>query len=164
MKNKCGYNKKDLQLIRNFVKDIDKDILIRIAPNKEFCCCLPLGKIYLGQKKMRGFEIYWYEWYQRQPFYSKEEINVRIISLLHEIGHFATFDMQEWLDRNAEVEKLTERYYNDEISYEELNYAYWNLPNEYKATEWAVNYYKSNKEKCDRLAEMVNFKYVIVKE
>lgn len=160
MKNKCGYNKKDLQLIREFVKDIDKNILIRIAPNKEFCCCLPLGKLYLGQKKMCDFEIYWYDWYQKQPFYSKENINLRIITLLHEVGHFITFDIQEWLDRNAEVPILTEKYYNNEISFEELNYAYWNLTNEYKATEWAVNYYKSNKEKCDRLAEMVNFKCI----
>ena len=164
MKNKCGYNKKDLQLIRNFIKEIDKDIVIRIAPNQEFYCQLPLGKIYLGKKKIDDIQFYWYNWYQEQEFFSKEEINLRMITLLHEIGHFVTFDLNEWLDRNKKVPQLTEKYCKGELTLKELNFAYWNLPNEYKATEWAVDYYKRNKEKCDRLAKMINFKYVFTSE
>lgn len=162
MRNKCGYTKKDLELIRNFTKEINEEIVIKISPQGNgFYCKLPNYKIYLGNKRPSQEELLWEQWYKEQDFFIGNDINRKIISLLHEIGHFQTFNIDEWLDRNKKVPCLTNRYYNGEMTFKELNYFYWNLINEYKATKWAIEYYKSNREKCERLAEMLNYKNYI---
>ena len=163
MKNKCGYNKKQLQLIREFIKDINNEIVLRISPAKEFCCNIPEYKLYLGTKKMGYQSVLWENWYRQQKFYCGK-VNNRLIALLHEIGHFETFDTTEWVLRNAKVDDLTYQFYDNKMSFEDLNFAYWNLENEYKATEWAINYYKNNKEKCDLLAQQIGFNIIIRKE
>lgn len=158
MKNKCGYSKKDLQYIRNFVKEINNEIIVKIASNENFYCKLPIYKLYLGNKKMPSYQKeVWEEWYKKQSFYCGE-VNYRIVSLLHEIGHFETFDVNEWISRNNEVNHLEYQFWCGEINGKELNFAYWDLPNEYKATEWAIKYYQENKEKCDKLAKVINYK------
>lgn len=163
MKNKCGYTKKQLQLIRNFIKDINEEIVLRISPRGDFCCELPQYKLFLGNKKLATENILWEKWYRQQDFYCGIVSN-RMIALLHEIGHFETFDINEWLSRNEETERLIKQYYKNKINFKELNYKYWEIPNEYKATAWAINYYQKNKEKCDLLAQQIGYKYIDIKE
>jgi len=160
MKNKCGYNKKQLQLIRYFIKEINEEIVLRISPAGEFSCNLPAYRLYLGNKKLKYQSALWEKWYRKQEFYCGD-VNNRMIALLHEIGHFETFNVDEWLLRNDQVEVLLNQFYDKKISFEDLNYAYWDLTNEYKATQWAIEYYKKNKEKCDLLAQQIGYNYLI---
>jgi hypothetical protein len=158
MKNICGYTKQDLQYIRNFIKEINDEIVVRISPAGSFECFLTTFKLRLGKKKAPiEQDILWQEWYEQQDFYMGE-VNKRMISLLHEVGHFETFDVNEWLFRNEQQDILINKYLNGEMTLKEINFAYWDLVNEYKATKWAVEYYMKNKNKCDALAKILNFK------
>lgn len=158
MKNKCGYSKKDLQLIRSFIKEIDKNIKVRISPAGNFECQLTIGKLNIGNKKMdKKQRVLWQEWYEQQEFYVGK-VNKRMISLLHEIGHFQTFNFEEYALRNSQEYILIEEYCKGTLSEKELNFAYWNMTNEYKATKWAIEYYRNNRNRCEELAAILNFK------
>lgn len=156
-KNKCGYSKQDLQIIRNFVKEINNEIVVKISPGKTWECQIPTYRLRLGKKKLDIEDFYWYNWFSQQDFFTDILINKNVFSLLHEIGHFETFDVNEWLDRNNKVPQLANEYYKGTLTYEELNYKYWELTNEYKATKWAIEFYKNNQEKCNELAKSVKF-------
>ena len=149
--------------IRDFIKDINEEIVLRISPSKEFCCNVPACRLYLGTKKLEYQSLLWEDWYRQQEFYCGV-VNNRLIALLHEIGHFETFDVAEWFLRNAEVDDLTYQFCDNKITFENLNFAYWNLENEYKATKWAIEYYKNNREKCDLLAQRIGFKRIVRKK
>lgn len=154
MKNWCGYNKKELKLIRDFIHEVNNEIVVRIATDKSWKCILPLYKLYLGAKKQdKWVEEMRLNWCKEQDFYC--QANMNIISLLHEIGHFQTFNLEEWQDRNKQVNELQNLYCEDKIDMIELNYKYFDLPNEYKATKWAFEYYKANKSKCENLAKLI---------
>ena len=154
MKNWCGYNKKELKLIRDFIHEVNNEIIVRIATDKNWSCKLPLYKLFLGAKKQEQWvEEIRLNWCKEQEFYC--EANMNIISLLHEIGHFQTFNIEEWQDRNKRVNELQNLYCENKIDMLELNCKYFNLPNEYKATKWAFEYYKANKSKCENLAKLI---------
>jgi hypothetical protein len=154
MKNWCGYNKKELKLIRDFIHEVNNEIIVRISTDKSWKCVLPLYKLFLGAKKQEQWvEEIRLNWCKEQEFYC--EANMNIISLLHEIGHFQTFNLEEWQDRNKQVNELQNLYCEDKIDMLELNCKYFDLPNEYKATKWAFEYYKANKSKCENLAKLI---------
>ena len=154
MKNWCGYNKKELKLIRDFIHEVNNEIVVRISTDKSWKCVLPLYKLFLGAKKQEQWvEEIRLNWCKEQEFYCKANMN--IISLLHEIGHFQTFNIEEWQDRNKQVNELQNLYCENKIDMLELNCKYFNLPNEYKATKWAFEYYKANKSKCENLAKLI---------
>jgi hypothetical protein len=154
MKNWCGYNKKELKLIRDFIHEVNNEIIVRISTDKSWKCVLPLYKLFLGAKKQEQWvEEIRLNWCKEQDFYC--EANMNIISLLHEIGHFQTFNLEEWQDRNKQVNELQNLYCEDKIDMLELNCKYFDLPNEYKATKWAFEYYKANKSKCENLAKLI---------
>lgn len=81
--------------------------------------------------------------------------NKRIISILHEVGHFQTFNEAEFEERNTKEELLNGMYEMGLIDFEELNFAYWNLTNEINATKWAIEYYNKNKKYCDNLIKLL---------
>lgn len=76
-----------------------------------------------------------------------EEINVFLISLLHECGHIMTYTSELDKERDFLYFSLQMRYKKEEEK--KYNMAYFNIPFEYKATEWGVNFYRNNKELCD---------------
>lgn len=148
------FTKKDLWLIQDFIGAINSDITIEISENKRFECDIPNKVIYLGVKNTNRDELKLYnKWLQQQPFYTK--VNKRIISILHEVGHFQTFNEIEFKERNEQEEWLNFLYENDIIDFEELNFAYWNLENEIKATKWAIKFYNDNKKYCDNLIKLL---------
>lgn len=148
------FTKKDLWLIQDFIGAINSDITIAISENKRFECDIPNKIIYLGVKNTNKDELKLYNrWLEQQPFYTK--VNKRIISILHEVGHFQTFNKAEFEERNTKEELLINMYENDLIDFEKLNFAYWNLTNELKATKWAIEFYNSNKKYCDNLIKIL---------
>ena len=155
MRNICGWTKQDLKTIREFVKSINNEITLRISPVGEWHCRLMEYKLFLGNKKKPIQEdIIWNKWYREQEFYIGE-VNTRVISLLHEIGHYQTFNVEEWELRNKQVNEYIDQYYDYKIELEELNFKYWNTTNEYKATQWAIEYYKTHKAQCEKLAKQL---------
>ena len=156
MKNWCGYDKQELKIIRDFIHSINSEIQVRISTGKDWCCRPEWYRLYLGAKKQEQWvEDIRQKWCEEQEFYNKE-LNGNLLSLLHEIGHFQTINVDEWLERHKLARKYQNMYCEDKIkTMEELNYLYFNIPSEYKATKWAFEYYKANKEKCDNLAKIL---------
>lgn len=148
------FTKKDRLLIEDFIHSINSNLDIKISENKRFECDIPNKTIYLGIKNINKEELKLYnKWFTQQPFYTK--VNKRIISILHEVGHFQTFNAIEFQERNEQEEWLDFLYENDMINFEELNFAYWNLTNELKATMWAIKFYNNNKKYCDNLIKLL---------
>lgn len=76
-----------------------------------------------------------------------------IIGVLHEIGHILTYDKQIYEEGTMMYLMLQMNY--DERHLDEYSLMYFNIPNEYRATEWAVNYYLAFQEECDEFADMI---------
>lgn len=81
------------------------------------------------------------------------KMNPFLIGVLHEIGHFMTYD--EELDKDRSI-----LYYMIQINYtvaqlKEYSYMYFSIPAEFEATKWAVNYYLSHKEYCDNFIKEI---------
>ena len=74
-----------------------------------------------------------------------------IISILHEVGHYKANDEIEGAIFDfclAEKNRISaEMQTADEIRSKELEFEYFNLPDEIMATQWAVNYIKNNTER-----------------
>lgn len=68
-----------------------------------------------------------------------------IISLFHEIGHHFTNDL--WTDKEQEDFEIKKAVLNPNNENDLLTY-YW-VEDEYKATEWAVNYIQSHAEEIE---------------
>jgi len=88
--------------------------------------------------------------------YKEYELDPTVIGILHEVGHIMTYD--EDLDKAREIAVLRMRlnFNNFELSLEEYNFNYFKLPAELNATNWAIDFYRNNREKCDRLGVMLN--------
>ena len=54
MKNWCGYSKQDLKIIRDFVHEINNEIIVKIGTSKNWYCVLPWYKLYLGAKNKKN--------------------------------------------------------------------------------------------------------------
>ena len=86
------------------------------------------------------------------------ENDIFLISLLHEVGHYKTDD---GVNDNVydfcleEKDRLSNELNDieDEEEIRKLHYQYFNLPDEWGATFWAVKYMKEHPKKCKRIAE-----------
>jgi hypothetical protein len=83
------------------------------------------------------------------------EVDIFLLSLLHEIGHSETWDefednFEEYSLKRKQISfdlhllYYTNREQNIEEKIKELHFKYFDLPEERAATEWAVEYIKSN--------------------
>ena len=148
------FTKKDRMLIEDFIHSINNNVKIKISENKRFECDIPNNIIYLGVKNIDKQEQKMFnKWLKLQPEYI--QINKKLISILHEVGHFQTFNQILWEERNEQEEVLTRLYDLNLLTYEELNFAYWDMPNERKATMWAIDFYKNNKKYCNNLIKLL---------
>ena len=74
-----------------------------------------------------------------------------LIGVLHEIGHIMTYD--EEINSEGDMLYYLLRMNYDDMKYEDYSIMYFNIPSEYRATEWAVNYYLSHRDKCDKFCD-----------
>lgn len=80
------------------------------------------------------------------------DIDIYIVSLMHEVGHIFTreqFDDEAWqadCDAKNRIDAGMALLKNDEESVEALYNEYFNLPDEKAATLWGLNYIRNNFE------------------
>ena len=77
------------------------------------------------------------------------EISLPLWSILHELGHHFTaddIDLDDKLDLFEQREQLFAM--QEHLTDEEMNNAYFNLADEWEATEWAVEYVRKHPIKC----------------
>ena len=139
-------NKKEL--VRQFVNMIDESI--DLVYGDDFYVDIPEEEItYTFKSYPETDELF--SRFVKETFH--EEINVFLISLLHEVGHIMTYSEEMHQERAFLYYALQLDYNPDEE--EEFNMAYFNIPSEYAATEWGVNFYRNNREMCDNfIAEL----------
>ena len=151
------FSKKDIKAIQNFVNSINENLKIKNSEYKRFECDIPNNTIYLGIKNNNKKDnSLFLKWFKQQPEFI--DINKKLLSLLHEIGHFQTFNQEEFDKRNELENIYTFMYEQDIISYEQLNFSYWNLENERKATMWGVEFYKNHTTECENLIKFLNLR------
>lgn len=149
---KKRFSKQEIKIIKDFIHSIDSTLKVKISRELRFECNIERKIIYLGAKKPNHKEnLLFQEWYKKQPEYTP--INKTLMSILHEIGHFKTFNKQEFALRNEQEQMLTfmyEHYYIDE---KQINFSYWSIDNERKATMWGVQFFKDNTPICNKLTK-----------
>lgn len=151
---KKRFSRKERKIIQSFVDLIDNDITIK--QGKRFETDVENKIIYLGYKNYTYQDEFFENWYQKQEFYIP--IYDKLITILHEIGH-TQCDTIELEEQRALLDGAYHFIYEQgQITLEELNNAYFEIPAETNATKWGVNFYKSNIELCEKLAEMVGLK------
>lgn len=152
MKRKYKFSKFDMQMIQNFVYDINEDI--QVKKSKQWLCDQDEQVVYVGTKAPSRTNEYFMEW-----FYNKYniKIDITLISLLHEIGHIMSGFSSERLEERAKLNNLYVFLQSQGIiNVKQMNFNYYEIPEEKSATEWGLNYYINNKEKCEKLAEMLD--------
>ena len=152
MSKKYRFTKKDIIAIQNFVDNIIEDI--QVVKGFAYQCDLEEEMIFLGRKRINKYDNYFMEWLREQPEYTFE-VNTIVISILHEIGHFMTYN--EEISKQGTLLKGIYGFLQEEniIKKKEHNFRYFEIENEKLATMWGLDYYKNNRKQCDKLAEML---------
>lgn len=131
--------------IRQFVKSIDKNIHVGFT-NGGSCVYIAINTIYYD---LDSDEILLAKLMQEQ---FNTQIPEPLLIILHEVGHIMTHSEDLQRER-AILLSLMQGVYN--FGPTQGNKIYMNIEAERVATEWAINYYNSNKEKCDKLLEVI---------
>lgn len=82
-----------------------------------------------------------------------DDYSILTIGLLHEIGHYFTLDtfLLNWEQRyNLETKPLHRIFQS-----KRLQDKYYNLPEEFAATEWAIEYIKEHPRRCKLLDKVL---------
>lgn len=146
------FNYEDMEelktFVENFVKEINQDIKVEFET--QFVSSITEKTIYIGLLPLiQGYksnedlqEIYKQKGFEYNDFH--------IFALLHEIGHiesvkdFNDFELfMQMLVYRTDVEELNKNSKNDREFLEK----YIELPVEKMANEWALDFYKTNKQK-----------------
>lgn len=148
---KKRFSRKERQIIQGFANLIDDEIIIK--QGKRYETDVPNKVIYLGYKNYTELDEFFENWFQKQEFYTP--IYDKLITILHEIGHIKC-DTTETEEERAILDGAFHFIYEQgQISLEELNHAYFEIPAETNATKWGVDFYKNNTDLCEKFAELV---------
>lgn len=84
--------------------------------------------------------------------YGEYDMDADVLGILHEIGHIFTYDESLARARKIKVLRLRLDFDAAVADLKAYNFAYFRIPAEINATDWAVDYYNMNREKCEKLA------------
>lgn len=146
------------------MKALNKAVSASLAPfgiSKAFLSAD--GYSYLWEKEEITFTIFesgveddWFNEFISERFGYEVQHNF-IISLLHEVGHHYTYndvDGSILAFCSDEKERIVKEMQDaDEVRSKELEWQYFNLPDEIVATAWAVKYAKENPEVIEEMWE-----------
>lgn len=141
---------KDLYLIENVLNDFLKEFEVTAEVGKDFCYLWEENKIRVALAVPDFQTIKFMEdFHNRAP---EIKLDCFLACFFHELGHCETVDLltdEEELEcfrkrgiLNEEAAKTT-----DEVKLAVICEEYHKLPDEYLATEWAINYIRNNVDK-----------------
>lgn len=127
------------QYLTDFVKSIDEELSVTFDENDGYCYITLENRINinLSQTDDCGFLRHLKE-FHNCPYANK--IHFTLWSVLHEIGHYETENEVEEYDEDYETRiwlMLTDKKYRHNTT---IQNRYFNLPAEFMATEWAVEW------------------------
>lgn len=152
MQRQFKFTKNEFKILKEFVKTIDKNIIIK--RNNCFECDIENKLVFIGNKKYDYDTKIFMDWLCKQKEYTP--INYILISILHEIGHIKTYTKELEAERTELYGIYSFLHENGIMSTDELNEKYFEIPDEKEATMWGIKYYVNNKEKCDKLVKELN--------
>ena len=138
-------------ITREFVRSIDPEITTIFTRN-EFCAWSEEKVInvtfHLGNPFEHVYDTFIYKTFD-------VAIHPFLTGVLHEIGHIMTFDEQ--LDRERSIlYKLLDIDFDINRA-DDFATMYFNIPSEFEATKWGVEYYLSHKEHCDNFLKEIGY-------
>lgn len=86
--------------------------------------------------------------------YGEYNMDADVLGILHEIGHIFTYDENLAKAREVKVLRLRLDYDAAVADLRAYNFAYFRIPAELNATNWAVEYYHNHRQECDSLAKI----------
>lgn len=138
-----------LKVIESFIKDIDSNI--EVETDDRFCVDIEEEVVYITDLLSPEEDEIWSEFLKRE---FKIDYDPYVMSILHEVGHIMTYTEDLHKEREMIYFLLQMKYTDD--NFEDFNNEYFKIPMEYEATAWAVDFYRENKELCDKFATKIN--------
>ena len=144
-----GMDKPFADEIRSFVHSINPDIKVRISYDEFYAeCSNNLINVCLGRDETE--DAIFDDFVQRRFGIS---INPFLMGILHEVAHIMTFDEQ--IDHERSILYYMLQLNFKEERWKEYSDMYFQIPCEFMATEWAVNYYLTHKEYCENFLKEI---------
>ena len=137
--------------LRKFIREIDEDF--KLSFGDAFEVDIPEEEIFATFNKDEEIDKIFLKFLKKE---FNIEIDMFLISLLHEVGHIMTYDDDMNDDRSVVYGLLKVQFDEGKANIEEYNDMYFHIPAEFEATAWGVQYYLENKEKCDKLVRILN--------
>lgn len=141
---------KDLYLIENVLNDFLKEFEVTAEVAKEFCYLWEQNKI-LVTLAVPDFQTknFMEDFHSRAP---EIKLDCFLACFFHELGHCETVDLltdEEELEcyRKRKILNEEAKRTTDEVKLAVICEEYHKLPDEYLATEWAINYIRNNVDK-----------------
>lgn len=137
------------QLVKDFVHSIDPEIKVHMSGDEFYCIIsekiinVPFVSDPEGDRLFHDFVL--------DKF--GKSINPYIMGILHECGHLMSYDKEIDEERSIIYYMLQLDFQKEK--YEEFTYMYFSIPAEFEATKWAVNYYLSHKDICERFLSKI---------
>ena len=143
---------KDIQIIQDFIMDIDEDV--KVCRSSSFSVDCDEEIIFLGNKRYDRVSKIFMNWVNKK--FNTNIHNWIAISILHEMGHIMT-NTEEMREQRAKLDSIYTFLYEQGIIETEYEYftKYFEIEAEIAATTWAVHYYLTHKEKCDTMVELI---------
>ena len=86
--------------------------------------------------------------------YQEYGMDADVLGILHEIGHIFTYDENLAWAREIQTLRLRLDYDAAVADLRAYNFAYFRIPAELNATNWAVEYYRNHRQECNSLAKI----------
>ena len=137
--------------LRKFIREIDEDF--KLSFGNAFEVDIPEEEIFVTFNKDEEIDKIFLKFLKKE---FNIEMDMFLISLLHEVGHIMTYDDDMNDDRSVVYGLLKVQFDEGKANIEEYNDMYFHIPAEFEATTWGVQYYLENKEKCDKLVRILN--------
>jgi hypothetical protein len=137
------------------VKSIAPEVDVVYEPDSFTCFDHDLEAVVIGndfQLDDRGFMRHIVE---THDFAQAYDYSLMLWSVLHELGHYFTGD-DGWVDEEEANQYLVCSLVPSEIADDpKIQDLYFNIPSEYEATEWAIDWIKANPELATRFNNML---------
>lgn len=156
MSKRYKMTEKDIETIQKFVDSIPYDDIteyIEIERGYRYSTCIEDANIQVGSKRLTIYDQYFNEFTQRR---FGEVFNHVVIAILHEVGHIMTQDINNSIARAMLEVEYADKEEAGIIDNRQHNFAYFEFPSEIQATTWAVNYYRTHREKCENLKKALD--------
>ena len=127
--------------LRKFIREIDEDF--KLSFGDAFEVDIPEEEIFATFNKDEEIDKIFLKFLKKE---FNIEMDMFLISLLHEVGHIMTYDDDMNDDRSVVYGLLKVQFDEGKANIEEYNDMYFHIPAEFEATDWGVKYYLENKE------------------